>query len=178
MTIDARGNNHRPEGVVGAGRFAPKIPTAPASSLTVPAGVACSSCGAVPATHRRGDIPRGHRAPDEAQYCDRCAAVAAADGVTVERAPRPQEDGEELTWLVEGDDHEFVTVLATDEDTALEGASEMFTERYDEEYSADLLSVVAGFREDDDDPFGELQWVPGTGASENDAYGLLEDADV
>lgn len=177
--VDSQGNHHTSAGVPGAGQFATKGHSAPTGTLEADAaGPSCASCGTTPAPFRLGGVTRGYRDPNEAHYCPQCAATEAADGMQIERAPLPQQTEELLTWLVEGDDHEYVTVNAPTAERAIEDAAASFSERYDEPYAEDLLQVVAGFREDEEDPFGELTWVPGTGAAENDAYITLDEADV
>jgi hypothetical protein len=115
-------------------------------------------------------------APGAGRFVEK-ANVKPAEGLVAKSAPLPQQPGELLTWLVEGDDHEFVAVISTSAEDAIAEAASVFSERYDEPYSEDLLEVVAGFRGDSGST-DEMEWVPGTGADENEAFSALEDADL
>jgi len=89
-------------------------------------------------------------------------------------------DGEQLVWLIEGDDHEYERVEAATEDEALDLAADLFTERYsdedrdDDEYEPtpirDLLRVKGVFRGDAD----ELEFLPYPGTSERSAIAALD----
>ncbi|WP_433673868.1 hypothetical protein [Microbacterium gorillae] len=167
-------------GTPGAGQFTTKSNSAPSESLQPSeGGRQCSMCRASPATFRVGGVNRGYRAADEPHYCVRCAASEAAEGTSIEFAPLPQQRDERLTWLVEGDDHEYVTVEALTADDALEEAAMVFTERYDERCNADSLELIAGFRDEDGTGYSDgLKWVPGTGVGENDAYKIIDEANL
>lgn len=179
-TIDNHGNHHTTAGTPGAGRFTTKSNTAPSESLRrSDTGRPCSLCGATPATFRVGGVDRGYRAADEPHYCVKCAASEAAEGTSIEFAPLPQQCDERLTWLVEGDDHEYVTVEALTAEDALEEAAMVFAERYDERCNADNLELIAGFRDEEGSGYSDdLTWVPGTGVGENDAYKIIDDANL
>lgn len=135
-------------------------------------------CGRT-SVYRLGDIPNGYRAPDsEGALCEVHAAAAAASGTAIEPFPQPQEPGETLVWLIEGDDHEYVRVEATTEEQALELAAESFEDMYgydDDERTPieDLLVVAGAFRGDVDGYSDELEYVPTGGISENTAYSKL-----
>ncbi len=84
-----------------------------------------------------------------------------------------QQPGENLVWVVEGDDHEVEVVEATTADEALERAGDAFRSRYDDEgYSDDLLSVVGVFRGDIDET-DELEFVQMDGTTETKARRIL-----
>ena len=92
-------------------------------------------------------------------------------------------DGEQLVWLIEGDDHEYERVEAATEDEALDLAADLFTERYsdedrDDEYEPtpvrDLLRVKGVFRSDADADADELEFLPYPGTSERSAIAALD----
>lgn len=77
--------------------------------------------------------------------------------------------GEELIYLVEGDDHELRATLATSADEALERVRDGFAEQYDgddddDDASGDYpVELVAAFR---GDPYGDEEdwtWLAGVG---------------
>lgn len=94
-----------------------------------------------------------------------------ADGRSIERIPTPQKEGEALAWLIRGDDHEYVLVEAVTEGEAESKGEEVFRQRYGGE---PVVTVEAAFRGDAEDYIDLLEWVPGLGSEENDAYDLLE----
>lgn len=172
-----------------AGQFGAQEHSDPDVALNV--GPLCTEgCGAQ-AEYRLANIPRGYRAPDsESFFCAVHAASAAAEGTDIERFPEPQQEGEEIIWLIEGDDHELKLVEATTEEEALDKAAELFEEQYDDDDDddeeddedrqptdvRDFLAVAGTFRGDIDGYSDELDFVPHGDISENDAYGKLENA--
>ena len=170
-----------------SGQFGAQEHSAPDVSLD--AGPLCTEgCGA-PAEYRLANVARGYRAPgSEPALCPVHAALAASEGTAIEEFPKPQEPGEEIVWLIEGDDHEVKLVEATTEEEAIEKAAELFEEQYDDEDDEDegedrdptdvrdFLSVAGTFRGDIDGYSDELDFVPRDGLNENDAYNKLENA--
>lgn len=171
-----------------SGQFGTQEHTAPDVALNT--GPQCTEgCGS-PAEYRLANVARGYRAPDsESAFCPVHAALAASEGTDIEEFPKPQEVGEEIIWLIEGDDHEVKLVEATTEEEAIDKAAELFEEQYDDEGDDDdegedrdpidvreLLSVAGTFRGDIDGYSDELDFVPWGDLSENDAYNKLENA--
>lgn len=170
------------------GQFGAQEHSAPDVALT--AGPLCTEgCGS-PAEYRLANIPQGYRSPEsESFYCPVHAALEASEGTAIEGIPQPQEDGEEIIWLIEGDDHEVKLVEAVTEEEAIDKAAELFEEQYDDEGDEDdedeerepvdvrdLLSVAGTFRGDIDGYSDELDFVPWGDLSENDAYNKLQNA--
>ncbi|MBN9214817.1 MAG: hypothetical protein J0J04_08505 [Microbacterium sp.] len=160
-----------------AGQFRTKMNDEPASELSQAPIVSCTECGA-PAEYRYGNVPRGYRSPEtEAAFCGAHAARVAADGGTIEDLPKPQEPGETVVWLIEGDDHEYELVEAVSEEDALDETADRFRDRYDDDDAPrDSLTVAGVFRGDVDGYSDELEFVPYGDIAENDAYGKLQDA--
>lgn len=155
------------------GKFAEKNNSDPSVSLT-PAPAQCiEGCGK-PGTLRAATQRRGHRAPDDRVFCEE---HGTATDIEVENIPRPQEPGESIVWLIEGDDHELETVEAVTEDEALDLAAESFNNRYepdddeefDESSARDIVTVVGTFR-GEQDSISELEFVPYGDLTENDAF--------
>lgn len=95
----------------------------------------------------------------------------SAPDIVLDAGPRPQEPGEVIVWLIEGDDHEFERVEAVTEAEAINTAAERFEERYvdhgDEEDDAfrgedlrDSLVIAGTFRGDIDGYSDEFEFVP------------------
>lgn len=154
--------------------------------VTLNVGPLCTEgCGAR-AEYRLANVARGYRAPDsESVYCPVHAAIAASEGTAIEQFPKPVETGEEIIWLVEGDDHEMKLVEATSEEQAIELAADFFEEQYDDDDDdedreptdvRDFLSIVGTFRGDIDGYSDELEFAPYGDLRENDAYNALENA--
>jgi len=169
-----------------SGQFGAQEHSAPDVALDV-RPLCTEGCGAR-AEYRLANVSRGHRTPEsESALCPVHAALAASEGTAIEEFPKPQEEGEEIIWLIEGDDHEVKLVEATTEEEAIDKAAELFEEQYDEgdededeDYEPtdvrDLLSVAGTFRGDIDGYSDELDFVPWGDLSENDAYNKLENA--
>ncbi|MFV0375592.1 hypothetical protein [Microbacterium sp.] len=104
-------------------------------------------------------------------------ANSAPTGTIAPPGASPQADGEELQWLLKGDDHEYLLLTATTAADATALGAEVFTSRYGEPYDSALITVIAGFRGEDDDYADDLEWVPGTGQAEEHAYRELYRAD-
>lgn len=162
------------------GQFAVKRNDAPAETLA-PAGPACTECDG-PAVYRLGNIPNGYRTPSDPVYCEVHAAAVAADGRSIEALPEPQQPGEVIVWLVEGDDHEYVKVEAATEDEALDLAADSFDNRYDDDDDddendvRDLLVIAGTFRGDVYGYSDEMEFVPYGDIDENTAFGKLQHA--
>jgi hypothetical protein len=179
--IDAASVTARENARTGTGQFGAQQHSAP--EATLPTGPTCTECGAQ-AQFRLADIARGHRSKRDPAYCAAHAADAAADGANVEQMPRPQEPGEALVWVIEGDDHEVEIVEADSEDEALDAGAALFADRYgdddddDGEYRSDPRDIVrvAGAFRGDIDATDELEFVPVEGTTETAAYYALDNA--
>lgn len=164
-----------------AGQFGTQEHSAPDMVLTS-SPLCTEGCG-TPAEYRLSDIPHGYRAPgSESLYCPVHAAAEAADGVDIERIPQPQAEGEDILWLIEGDDHEVKLVEAVTEEEAIERAAELFEEQYsddedeDDEPSdvRDFLVVAGTFRGEIGGYTDEFTFVPRDDLDENTAFNKLE----
>lgn len=136
-------------------------------------------CGAQ-AEYRLANVARGYRVPDsESAFCPVHAAIAASEGTAIEELPKPQQEGEKILWLVEGDDHEVKLVEAISEDEAIELAADLFEEQYDDDDEdghdvRDILTIAGTFRGDIDGYSDEYTFVPSGDLNENDAFTKLE----
>lgn len=134
------------------------------------------------AMYRLANVARGYRAPaSEPALCPIHASDAAADGFAIEEFPKPQQPGEVIVWLIEGDDREFELVEAATEEEALDIAADRFSDRYDDDDEdednddvRDLLTVAGTFRGDADGYTDELEFVPHGDIDENTAYDKLQ----
>jgi len=70
-------------------------------------------------------------------------------------------------WVVEGDDHEMVSVEARTEEEALDLAADEFADRYGSEPNLDVVRVVGAFAGDMYET-NELVFIP-TGDASNEA---------